>query len=275
MKQRRPWQSLERSLHEIREEIERVLPLALAGPGHRENPFGESFPGIGLIPEAEFPPLDSRTNCLFGGIIGGFDSLMSKKREQVVPVRQRSFCASAHLTIRAAPVFETVPFHSRPHEDRGIQELRPGDIALTESVPTTEDVPEFLEHVLREHIGIRTASAFLESPEFSNHVSPAKLPYSFVMVAAVGGMVIRADHPFENAAQNGSEDFGPTACSYGEIDDQGRDKHPEIAAIPFTFPSRLIDIEIFRIGKALPGLFHYGLKFGANPLDAIAHASQA
>jgi hypothetical protein len=193
----------------------------LAGSGHREDPFGETFSCIGLVPEAEFSPLDGGANGLFGSIVGGFHSLMSEKREQVIPVGKSSSGSSGYFTIRAAPVLEAVTFHSCPHESRGIQELWPGDVALTESVPTTKDVPDFLEHIFGKHIGLRAASALLEPLELSDHVCPAKLPDPFLVVTAVGGMIIRGDHPFEDAAQNGSEDFGSTACGYGEINDEG------------------------------------------------------
>lgn len=46
MEQRRCWQSLECGLHEFREEMEGIFPPELAGSGHREDPFGESFPRV-------------------------------------------------------------------------------------------------------------------------------------------------------------------------------------------------------------------------------------
>lgn len=249
--------------------------MKLAGPGHGEDSLRESFASIGLVAEAEFPPLDGRTNSLFRGIISGFHPLMGEECEQVIPIGERAFGSSAHLRVGAASVLEAVAFHSSPHESRGIQELWASDAAFTESMPATKDVPDLLEHICGEHVSIRAAAALLEPFELPDHVGPAKLPDPFLVVAAVGGMIIGGDHPFEDTAQNGPEDFGPPACSYGEINHERRDEDPKVATLPFAFPSGLIDVEVPRLGKAFSGFFHHGLQLGTDPLDAVAHAPQA
>ena len=88
-------------------------------------------------------------------------------------------------------------------------------------------------------------------------------------------MVIGGDHPLEGGAQDGSEDFGPAACGYGEIDHQGRNEDPKIAALPLVLPAGLINVEAGGIGKGLPDLLRHGFQLGADAFDAIAHASQA
>jgi len=177
---------------------------------------------------------------------------MAEKSEQMIPIAQHTFGPGAHFLIRAASIPGAVPFHSSSHEIRGIQELLTVDVAFTESVPATQDMPDFLEHVLGKHIGVRTASAVLEPFELANHMSPAQLSKSIFVVAAVSGMVIRGDHPFESATQNGSKDFSSPACSEGKIDHQRRNENPKIASIPFALPSGLIDIEVTGLAKSLP-----------------------
>lgn len=183
--------------------------MKLAAPGHGEDSLRESFASIGLVAEAEFPPLDCRTNSLFRGIISGFHPLMGEECEQVIPIGERAFGSSAHLCVGAGSILEAVPFHSSPHEGRGIQELWASDAAFTESMPATKDVPDLLEHICGEHVSIRATAALLEPFELPDHVGPAKLPDPFLVVAAVGGMIIGGDHPFEDTAQNGPEDLGP------------------------------------------------------------------
>lgn len=247
----------------------------MTGSGHGKNPLGETLPGVGLVPEAELSPLDGRPDCLFGSIVRGLYSLMSEESEKMIPVIEQSLGPSAYLSIRAGKVLLAVPFHPSPHQSGGIQELLASDVTLSESMPATEDSPHFIEHVLGEYVGIRAGATILECFELSDDVSPAKLPDSFLLVRTVGRMVIGGDHPLENIAQNGSEDLGTPACSYGEIHSQGRNEHPEIAAVPFALPSGLVNIEVIGFGKGLPHLLRHGLQLGTDPLYAIAHASEA
>ena len=186
MQQRRLGHPFECSFHEIGEEVERIFPVELAGSGHGENPLGEAFPVFGLVAKAEFSPLDCRPESLFGRVVGGFDSLMAEEGKQMRPVAKRSFGSGSYFPVRAAPVFEAVAFHPSPWQSRGVQELPAGDVAFAESMPATQYVPDFLEHVFGKHIGIRAASTFLEALELSDQMRPAKLPQSVLVVAAVG-----------------------------------------------------------------------------------------
>ena len=156
--------------------MERVLSLKLAGSCDREDSFGESLPVLGLVSEAELSPLDSRPDCPLRNIVCGLYSLVGEEGEKVRPVIERSFGSGAHLCVRAVLIRNAVPFHPRPHESRCIQEFLAADGPFTKSVPATEDMPDFFEHVFREHIGFRAAPAFLEVFELSDQMSPAKLP---------------------------------------------------------------------------------------------------
>ena len=98
-------ESHESGLHEFGEKMEWVLTLKLAGPCHGKNPLGEAFPGLGLVPETEFSPLDRWPDRLFGGIVGRFDSLMSEDSEKMVPVNEQSFGSGPYVSIRAGQVF--------------------------------------------------------------------------------------------------------------------------------------------------------------------------
>jgi hypothetical protein len=54
-----------------------------------------------------------------------------------------------------------------------------------------------------------------------------------------------------------------------------RDEDLKVTALSFAFPAGLIDIEVRGSGKTLSCLFRHGLEFGAKPVDAIAHGSNA
>ena len=190
------------------------------------------------------------------------------------PVLERSPGASAHLIVGAVLVFETIPFHPRPDQDRGILQLPASDVAFKESVPATEHVPGLLEHQLREQVGVRTAPAVPEALELADQMRPAQLPHPVLVVVAVGRMVVGDDHPFVDLAQNGSDDLGTTTGGEGEIDGQLRDKDPKVMAQPFTLPTGFIDVEAGSIGKALPDLLGDRLQFRAQPGDAVANGSQ-
>ena len=54
-----------------------------------------------------------------------------------------------------------------------------------------------------------------------------------------------------------------------------RNEDPKITAFSFALPAGFIDIEVGGSGKTLFCLFRHGLEFGAKPVDAIAHGSNA
>jgi hypothetical protein len=134
---------------------------------------------------------------------------------------------------------------------------------------------EFLEHDLREPISFGTASVVFEPFELSKEMRPAELPQSILVVAAVGGMVIRGNHPLVGATQYASEDFGSTACSNGEIYRQRRNEDPKIATIAFTFPSGLIDVEVSGFRQGLLHFLCCRFEFGTYSGEAITHTSKA
>lgn len=275
MDQRRPRHSFKSGLHKLSKKTERIFPLQLAGSGYSENPFGKTFTRFGLIPETEFSPLDGRPERLLGSIIGWLDAFMGEENEQMWPVVEGSFRSSAHFPVGTALILETVPFHSCPHERRGINELLAVDAAFAEGVPATQDVPDLFEHVLRKHIGIRTATAVFEGFELADQMSPAQLSDSVLVVAAVGRVVVRGDHAAESFAQHGSENLGSAAYRYGEVNGQGRDEHPKVSTVAFALPAGLVNVEVAGVAKGLLHFLGDGLKLGADPIDAIAHGSQA
>jgi len=125
-----------------------VLAEKLAGSRHGKNPLGEALPGLGLVPETEFSPPDRQPDRLFGSIVSGLDSLMSKECEKMAPAIEQSFGSSAHVSIRAGQVLLAVPLHPSPHESGGTDELRAGEVAFSEGIPATEDPPHFVEHMV-------------------------------------------------------------------------------------------------------------------------------
>jgi len=255
--------------------MEWILAPELASSGHRKNPLGKSLSGFGLVTEAKLSPLHGGTEIPFGYIVCGLNPLMSEEKEEMIPVVEQSLGTSAHLFIRAGEVLLTVLFHACPHQSGGIEELLSSDVALAESMPATEDLPHFLEHVSGEYVGIRAGTAILECFELSDDVGPAKLPESFLLVRTVGRVVVGCDHPMEDIAQNGSEDLGSPACSNGEVHNKGRNEDPKIAAIPFAFPPSLVNIEGIGFEQGLSRLFCRSFQFGTDPLDTVAHSSKA
>ena len=150
--------------------MEGILSPKLASTSYSEDPFGETLSPFGLIFETEFSPLNGRAEPQFSRIVGGLYIVVGEESKQMGPVFEHSPGSSAHGRIRAVLVFEAIPFHSSPHEDRGILELPTSDAVLAESVPAGKQTPDLLEHVLGEHVGIRTASAVLEGLEFANQM---------------------------------------------------------------------------------------------------------
>jgi hypothetical protein len=144
-------------------------------------PLGETLPGVGLVSETDISPMHGGPVCLFGSIVRGLNSLMSEESEKMIPVIEQSIGLSAYLSIRAGKVLLAVFSHPSPHQSGGIQELLASDVTLSESMPATEDSPHFIEHVLREYVGIRAGATILERFELSDDVSPAKLPDSFLL----------------------------------------------------------------------------------------------
>lgn len=254
--------------------MEWVLAPKPAGSGNRKNPLCETLPSLGLVPETEFSPLDCRADCLFGCIVCGLDSVMSKESEKMVPVIEQSLGSSAHLSIRAGQVLLTVLLHPSPHENGGMQELLAGDVAFSESMPATEDLPHFFEHVPGEYVGIRAGAPILEGFKLSNDVSPAKLPDSLLLVGTVGRMIVGGDYPVKNITQNGSEHLGASAGGYAEIHNQRGNENPKIAALPFALPSGLVDVEVSGFRKSLPCLLRNDLQLGTDTLDAVTHTSK-
>lgn len=255
--------------------MEWVLALKLAGASDREDSLSETLAFLGLVSETELSPLDGWPDCALCDVVCGLYSLVGEEGEKMRPVVERPFGSGAQLSVRAVLVRNAVPFHPRPHEGRRIQELPAADGPVTKRLPANEDVPDLFEHVFREHTGLRTAPAFFEVLELTDQVGPAQLPDSLLVVTAVGRMVVRGDHSLEDLAQNGFENLGTPACSQGEVDNQRRDEHPEIAAIAFALPSRLVNIEGAGFAKGLPDLLSYGFKLGTDPVYAVADRSQA
>ena len=166
--------------------MEGILALQLAGSGDGQDSFGESLPCFGLIAKTKFSPLYGRPDSLFRCIVGGLYPLVGEESEKISPILEGSLGSSTNRSVRATFVFQAISFHSSPHEGRGIQELVAVNVALAESVPAREDMPDLCQHILSKHISIRAAAAFLEAQELANQVCPAELPQSFLMVGAVG-----------------------------------------------------------------------------------------
>jgi len=56
--------------------MEGVYSPELAGPGHRENSFGETFAGFGLVAEAKLSPLHRRAQRRLRRIVRRLDSFI-------------------------------------------------------------------------------------------------------------------------------------------------------------------------------------------------------
>ena len=166
--------------------METIFAVESTGSGHGYNPLGEAFSALGLVSKTELSPQDLGPDLPFGDIIGGFNSLMAEESEQMRPIAKRAFGSRRYFPICAALILEAIALHAGLWQIRGVQKLLTGYIAFAESVPTTQYLPHFLEHVFGKRIRIRSAKDFLEPLELSDQVCPAELPQSVFVITGVG-----------------------------------------------------------------------------------------
>lgn len=260
--------------HEIGEEMERVPPLKLARSGHGEDPFGEAFTIVGLVAETEFAPLYRWPQGAFSPIVGWFDPLVKEEGKEVFPVLEGTAGPSAYLSIRAILVLEAVPFDAGPHQDGGISELLPSDVAVAKSVPATQNMSQLPEQVFGEKVGIRAGPGLLEAFELEDQVGQAQLAKPFAVEAPIRGMIVGGDDAVKGLPEDGLEHLGAPTGGDGEIDHQGRDQNPQVARLSLALPSRFIDVEMPGFGKGFPDFFGNGLECGTDTVQAVAHGAQ-
>ncbi len=139
---------LESRLHEIRQKMEGVFASKLTGPGDSEYSFRESFTCFGLIAEAQLSPLHSRSESPLCGIVGRFDALVGQEGEKTMPIAEQPLRPGAHQLVGALRVLEAIVFHPSPHEEGRVEQLVPVDDAAFEGMPTSEYLPDLVQHVL-------------------------------------------------------------------------------------------------------------------------------
>lgn len=227
-----------------------------------------------MVAKAELSPLDGGPDIALCNVVCGLDSFVSKESEQMVPVIQQSFGSSAYVCIRTAKVLLTGAFHPHPHQLGCIEELLTRNVATSEGIPATKDAADFLEHVSRKNVGIRAGATVLERFQLSDDVSPAELADSFLVIRAVGRVIIGGDHTRKDIAQDGFENLGSPACNYAKVHSQRSYEHPEITSISFALPSSFVNIEVVGPGKGLSHLFGNRFQLGTDSFDTIAHASK-
>ena len=254
--------------------MEWVLAPELASSGYCEDPLCEALSIAGLVAKAELSPLDGGPDIALRDVVCGLDSFVKEESEEMVPVVQQSFGSSAYVCIRAGKIPLTGAFHPRPHQLGCVEELLTRNVATSEGIPATEDAADFLEHVFRKNVGVRAGATIFERLQLSDDVSPAELADSVLVVRTVGRVIIGGDHTREDIAQDGFEDLGSPACSYGKVHSQWSYEHPEITSISFALPSSLVNIEVVGPGKGLSYLFGSRFQLGADSFDTIAYASK-
>ena len=88
----------------MREKLKRVPLPHLTSSGNGEDPFGEALSVAGLIPEADFTPLNGGPDSPLSRIIGWLDSLNAQKGEKDVPVFEKTGGACPDIFAGAVPV---------------------------------------------------------------------------------------------------------------------------------------------------------------------------
>ena len=254
--------------------MEWVLTPELASSGYCEDPLCEALPIAGLVAKTELSPLDGGPEIALCDIVCGLDSFVSKESEEMVPVIQQSFGSSAYVCIRAAKVLLTGAFHPRPHQLGCVEELLTRNVATSKGIPATEDAADFLKHVPRKNVGVRAGATVFERFQLSDDVSPAELADSFLVIRAVGRVIIGGDHTRKDIAQDGFEDLGSPARSDGKVHGQRSYEHPEITSSSFALPSSFVNIEVVGLKKDLSYLFGSRFQLGTDSFNTIAYASK-
>ena len=74
----------------MNEKGERISLLHDTGPNGGKESCGQRFAAFGLVPEADFSPLDGRAYSALRGVVGRFHPLMIQEGEQMIPMLEES-----------------------------------------------------------------------------------------------------------------------------------------------------------------------------------------
>src|SRR5271157_3758105 len=83
----------------IDQELKRVSILKKAGSGDCKEPRSENLSILGLISEADFSPLDRRSDSSLCRVVGWLNHLMFKECEKVIPMFEQATGGSCHIRI--------------------------------------------------------------------------------------------------------------------------------------------------------------------------------
>ena len=83
----------------IDQEIKGVFILKKARSRDCKQPCSDNLSILGLISEADFSPLDRRSDSSLCGVVGWLNPLMFKECEKVVPVFEQATGSSCYIRI--------------------------------------------------------------------------------------------------------------------------------------------------------------------------------
>jgi hypothetical protein len=164
----------------IDQELKGVSILKKARSGGRKQPCSEDLSILGLISEADFSPLDRRSDSSFCRVVGWLNPLMFKECEKVIPMFEQTTGSPCHVRIDGQLVSLETIAHASPDRNRFEHKGASVHESFFEGVPQPEHSPDLRKHPFGEFDSVRTPAAMLESFEVSDNVSPADLALTFV-----------------------------------------------------------------------------------------------
>lgn len=182
--------------------MEGIFALKSAGSGHSENALREALAMIRLAAETYFAPLYCGTQGPLSDIVCGFNALMEDECKQVLPVFERLHATGTDSSILAGQVSMAKALHAAPDEGSRLPELLAGDGLFNVGMPAGKQTLDFSEHDCGEALSIRAATDIEKCFELADKMSPAKLPYAFLVISSVGGVIVACD----DARESGSKD---------------------------------------------------------------------
>ena len=108
----------------IDQELKGVSILKKARSSGRKQPCSEDLSILGLISEADFSPLDRRSDSSFCRVVGWLNPLMFKECEKVIPMFEQATRSSCHVRITRQLVsletFAHASFDGNRFEHKGV-----------------------------------------------------------------------------------------------------------------------------------------------------------
>jgi len=243
------------------------------GPSDGEESSGQRLTALGLVPEADFSPLDCWAYSTLGGVVGRFHSLMIHEGEQVVPMLEEPSGSTCHIVIRGQLVGLKTIADSCPYGDRFCDKRPPVYMPVFEGMPEGKQATDFSEHPSCEPHAIRTPARMFEPFKVPDDMSPTDLSFPLV-VCVVGREHIRTDDPVEDFAEDSFKHFcSPGGYQREECHGRGHE-NPKPDPLAHTFPARLVHIEDVLFGQSLFDFFTAWFKGLRDFLMKFAHGAE-